>query len=66
MATNNFVGQVRTLVEILAGAGEQPVAEKIQGEALAVMDDARLKSAVSDAAASIQKRSRPAATPAAK
>jgi serine/threonine protein kinase len=63
MATNNFVGQVRTLVEILAGTGDQPMAEKIQNEALAVVADARVRSALDDARADIQRRSRPAATP---
>ena len=58
MATNNFVGQVCKLVEILTGAGRQPVAEKIQGEALTVVDDPRLQSAVSDALGRSQMRSR--------
>jgi hypothetical protein len=58
MATNNFVGQVCKLVEILTGAGRQPVAEKIQGEALTVVDAPRLQSAVSDALGRSQMRSR--------
>jgi len=49
MATNSFVGQICTLVEILVGAGDQPTAEKIRDEALMVVEDARLKSAVDDA-----------------
>ena len=49
MATNYFVSQVRTLVEVLVGTGDQPTAEKIRDEAVAVVDDVRLKSAVSDA-----------------
>jgi serine/threonine protein kinase len=48
-ADNNFVGQVRQLVEILVGTGHQADAEKIRGEAVTVLDDPRLKSAVSDA-----------------
>jgi tetratricopeptide (TPR) repeat protein len=49
MATNNFVGQVRKLVEILVATDHKADAEKIQSQALAVLDDARLESAVSDA-----------------
>jgi hypothetical protein len=49
LATNNFVGQVCKLVEILVATGHQADAEKIRDEAVAVLDDARLKSAVSDA-----------------
>lgn len=48
-ATNNFVGQVCKLVEILVATGHQADAEKIQNQAIAVLDDARLKSAVSHA-----------------
>ena len=56
MATNNFVGQIRTLVEILVATGHQAAAEKIQAQAVSVLDDARLRSAVSDAELKIQKR----------
>jgi hypothetical protein len=56
LATNNFVGQVCKLVEILVGTRHQAEAEKIRDEAVAVLDDARLKSAVSDAKLKIQKR----------
>ena len=49
MATNNFVGQVCKLVEILVATGHQTDAEKIRDQAVAILDDARLKSAVSDA-----------------
>ena len=55
MATNNFVGQVCKLVEILVATGHQADAEKIRDEAVAVLDDARLKSSVSDAERKIQK-----------
>ena len=48
-ADNNFVGQTRELIEVLVGAGHQADAEKIRDQALAVLDDARLKSAVSEA-----------------
>jgi hypothetical protein len=56
MATNNFVGEVCKLIEILVGAGRKTDAEKIHDQAVALLDDARLKSAVSDAEEKIQKR----------
>ncbi|MGH7950619.1 MAG: protein kinase domain-containing protein [Limisphaerales bacterium] len=49
MADNNFVGQTCQLIEILVGVGRKEDAEKIQDEAVTVLDDSRLKSAVSDA-----------------
>jgi len=55
MATINFVGQVRKLVEILVATGDQPTAEKIRDEALTVMDDGRLKSALEDAEHKLKK-----------
>jgi serine/threonine protein kinase len=54
MATNNFVGQVCTLVEILVATDHKVDAEKIQDEANEVLDDTRLKSAVSDAIKKMQ------------
>jgi hypothetical protein len=48
-AENNFVGQTRQLIEILVATGHKADAEKIRDEAVAILDDARLKSAVSDA-----------------
>jgi hypothetical protein len=54
LATNNFVGQVCVLVEILVATGHKADAEKIRDEALTVLDDARLKSAVGDAEAKVQ------------
>ena len=45
----SFVKDVRNLIEILVGTSHQEVAEKICGEALAVLGDPRLQSAVSDA-----------------
>jgi len=55
MATNNFVGQVRKLVEILVATGDKTTAGQIQDAALAVMDDGRLKSAGEDAAHKLRK-----------
>ncbi len=54
MADKMFVGQVRQLVEILVGVGNTAEAEKIQGQALAVLDDPGLRSAVSDAEKEVQ------------
>jgi serine/threonine protein kinase len=48
-AEDRFIGSVRQLVEILMVTGHKSVAEKIRDEAVAVLDDARLQSAVSDA-----------------
>ena len=56
MATNNFVGQVCKLVEILVATGHKADAKKIRDEASAVLDDARLKSAVSDAEEKVRKK----------
>jgi hypothetical protein len=55
MATNNFVGQVCKLVEILVATGHKADAEKIRDEAVTVLDDPRLQSAVSDAEQKIKK-----------
>ena len=46
---DGFVGQTCKLIEILIGAGRKAEAEKIRDQAVAVLDDPRLKSAVSDA-----------------
>jgi serine/threonine protein kinase len=56
-AENRFVGRTRQLIEILVGANRKADAEKIRDQAVAVLDDPRLKSAVSDAEEKIQKRS---------
>jgi serine/threonine protein kinase len=56
MATNNFVGQVCKLVEILVATGHKDGAEKIRDEAIGVLDDARLKSAVGDAEEKVRKK----------
>jgi hypothetical protein len=53
---NLFVGQVRQLIEILVATDHKADAEKIRDQAMAVLDDSRLKSAVSDAELKIQKR----------
>jgi serine/threonine protein kinase len=56
-ADNNFVQQVRQLVEILVGAGHRAEAEKIAAQAAALLDDPKLKSAVSDAEKAVRKHS---------
>jgi hypothetical protein len=48
-ANDTFVKDTRTLVEILVGCGRAAEAEKIQAEAVAVFNDPRLQSAVTDA-----------------
>jgi serine/threonine protein kinase/tetratricopeptide (TPR) repeat protein len=55
-ADNNFVSQARQLIEILVATDDKPDAEKIQSEALAILDDPQLKSAVSDAQEKINHR----------
>jgi serine/threonine protein kinase len=55
-ADRQFVDQTRQLIEILVGAGQNDEAEKIQNQAVAVLDDALLKSAVSDAQEKINLR----------
>jgi hypothetical protein len=55
-ADNNFVGQARQLIEILVATGHQADVEKIQGEATAILDDPRLRSAVSDAEKKLQEK----------
>jgi hypothetical protein len=49
LADKNFVGQTRQLIEILVGVNRKADAEKIRDEAVAILDDPRLQSAVSDA-----------------
>ncbi len=53
---DRFVGQVRQLIEILVATGHKSDAEKIRDQAVAVLDDARLKSALSDTEEKIQNR----------
>jgi ElaB/YqjD/DUF883 family membrane-anchored ribosome-binding protein len=59
---NNYADEVRRLIEILVGTGHKEEAEKIRSQAVAVLDDPRLQSAVSDAEEKIQKRSTSAVT----
>ena len=47
-ADNLLVGDTRQLIEILVGAGHKADAENIRTQALALLDDPRLLSAVSD------------------
>lgn len=54
-AHENFVRETRQLIEILVGTGHKADAEKIQSQAMAIVDDARLKSAVSDATEQVLK-----------
>ena len=46
---SSFVKQTRQLVEILVGVGDKAEAEKVRDQAVALLDDPRLKSAVADA-----------------
>ena len=48
-ADNLLVADTRQLIEILVGAGHKADAENIRTQALALLDDPRLQSAVSDA-----------------
>jgi hypothetical protein len=54
-AEDRFVGGTAQLIEILVGAGRKAEAEKIRDQAVAVLDDARLKSVVTDAEARVRK-----------
>ena len=54
-ADNLLVEHTRQLIEILVGAGHKADAEKIRTQALALVDDPRLKSAISDAEKKIGK-----------
>jgi tRNA A-37 threonylcarbamoyl transferase component Bud32 len=51
-----FVDQCCRLVEALVGAGRKEDAEKIRDQALAILDNPRLKSAVSDAEVRVKER----------
>jgi hypothetical protein len=55
VADNLLVGNTRQLIEILVGAGHKADAENIRTQALALVDDPRLQSAVSDAEKKIGK-----------
>jgi hypothetical protein len=52
-AQDRFVNEVGELIEILAATGSQSDAENIQKQALTVLDDHRLETAVADAKAKI-------------
>jgi serine/threonine protein kinase len=51
-----FVRQVCHLVEVLVGAGHKDQAQKIRDQAVEVLEDARLKTAVSDAETRVRER----------
>ena len=53
-ANDRFVGQVCQLIEILVATSHKVDAEKIRDQAAAVLDDARLKSAITDAEKKVQ------------
>jgi competence protein ComGC len=55
-AEDRFVGQVRQLIEILVATDHRADAEKIQGEAVTVLDDTRLHSAVTDTAEKVRNK----------
>jgi hypothetical protein len=48
-ADDRFVGKTRQLIEILVATGHTDEAGNIRDQAISILDDARLKSAVSDA-----------------
>ena len=56
-AEDRFVGSVRQLIEILVATGHKPVAEKIQAQAVAALNDSRLQSAIIDAEAKTKNQS---------
>jgi hypothetical protein len=62
-ADNIFVDKTRQLIEILVAHGHRADAETIRDQALALLDDPWLKSAVSDAEKKIQKPSAPDGNP---
>jgi hypothetical protein len=53
--TNYFVGHVCDMVEILVATGNQPEAQKIRDQALADLDDPRLRSSLADAESKLSK-----------
>jgi hypothetical protein len=56
---DSFIGQTRQLIEILVATGHQADAENIRDQALALLDDPRLHSAVTDAAAKVRSLPKP-------
>jgi len=55
---NIFVGETCRLIEILVGTGHKAEAEAIRNQAVAALDDARLKLAIGDAEERVRQRSR--------
>jgi len=53
--TNNFVGHICDMVEILVATGNQAEAQKIRDQAVADLDDPRLRSAITDAQTKLAK-----------
>ena len=53
--TNNFVGHICDMVEILVATGNPTEARKIRDQALADLDDPRLRSALTDAESKLAK-----------
>ena len=49
MADKRFVDQTCQLVEILVGAGHKTDAESVREQAVALLDEPRLKSSIADA-----------------
>jgi hypothetical protein len=62
-ANEKFVDQTSLLIEVLIGVGRKAEAEKIQNQALAILDAPRLRSALGDAEARIQQRAGSASRP---
>jgi RNA polymerase sigma-70 factor (ECF subfamily) len=56
-AEKGFVSQTRQLIEILVATGLKTDAEKIRDQAVTVLDDERLKSAVADAEEKVHSKS---------
>ena len=56
-AEKGFVSQTRQLIEILVVTGHKADAEKIRDQAVAVLDDERLKSAVADVEEKVHSKS---------
>ncbi len=54
-AENYFVAQTRQLIEILVGTGHADVAARIRDQAISILADPRLQSAVTDAETKVQK-----------
>jgi hypothetical protein len=61
LAKETFVTSACRLIEILIATGRKPEAEKIGDQAVAILDDSRLKSAVTDAERKIS--SKPSSSP---